>query len=88
LTPREGEYAVKLLYSRNGQPSLVTLGDGSTLRVINTTWGRDFDAEYDHVSANVSPFVDGWPIATFDASEICQIVDEQGAILFRVSDQT
>lgn len=47
MTPREGQYAVKLLLSRNGTVSIVTLGNSARLRVLNITPGRDDGDEYD-----------------------------------------
>jgi hypothetical protein len=85
MPPKEGEYVVKLLISRNGLPSLVTLNSGATHRVLNITYGRDLGEEFDHLDANVSPSEEGWPQEFFLASEVREITDEDGTVLFRVT---
>ena len=85
MTPREGNYVVKLLYSRNGLASLVTLDDGSERRVLNIATGRDLYEEFDHITINISPPEDGWDLDLFNSSEIRQVETLDGEILFRSS---
>lgn len=83
MTPREGEYAVKLLLSRNGSASFVTLSDGATCRVLNITPGRDAGEKFDHISTNVAPPQEGIESDFFYASEVREIATEDGTVLFR-----
>ncbi len=83
MTPRESEYVVKLLVSRNGSKSLVTLTNGTTHRVLNIVYGRDLGEQSDHISTNVTPPQDGLESDFFYASEVQEIAAEDGAVLFR-----
>jgi hypothetical protein len=81
MTPREGQYAVKLLLSRNGTESIVTLSNGAACRVLNVIPGRDAGDEYDHITAFIAE-PDGQN-NFFYASEVREIATDDGTVLFR-----
>jgi hypothetical protein len=83
MTHREGEYAVKLLLSRNGTESIVTLGNGTVLRVLNIVPGRDAGDEFDHISTNVADAHMNGESDFFYVSEVREIATEDGTVLFR-----
>ncbi|ESY39083.1 hypothetical protein NKK48_12000 [Mesorhizobium sp. C386A] len=83
MTPRESEYVIKLLVSRNGSNSLVTLTSGTTHRVLNIVYGRDLGEQFDHISTNVTPPQEGLESDFFYASEVQEIAAEDGVVLFR-----
>ncbi|MER8570337.1 hypothetical protein NKH85_20440 [Mesorhizobium sp. M0924] len=82
MTPRESEYVIKLLVSRNGSNSLVTLTNGTTHRVLNIVYGRDLGEQFDHISTNVTPPQEGLESDFFYASEVQEIAAEDGVVLF------
>ncbi|RWD81324.1 hypothetical protein [Mesorhizobium sp.] len=83
MTPREGEYAVKLLLSRNGTESVVTLSNGAVLRVLNIVPGRDAGEQFDHISTNIAVPFEDHESDFFYASEVREISTEDGTVLFR-----
>ncbi|WP_457154949.1 hypothetical protein [Mesorhizobium sp. P5_C1] len=83
MTPREGEYAVKLLLSRNGTESIVRLSNGAALRVLNIVPGRDAGDEFDHISTNIADAHVDRESDFFYASEVREIATEDGTVLFR-----
>ena len=94
MTPQEGEQVFHILHRRDGKLSNVSLADGTTCIVWNIAWGRDLGEEFDHITANCSPFVsdNGEPADTPEApmhffltSQVSAILDEWGNELFRVS---
>lgn len=88
MTPQEGEQALHILRSRGGELSTVTLLGGREVAVRDVAWGRDPGADFDHVSANVSPPSD-LDFHFFETSEIVRIHDPQsGRVLFEVSSLT
>ena len=44
-----------LLKERCQLLTLVELCDGRRLEVCNIVWGRDIEADYDHITTNISP---------------------------------
>ncbi|TRC98922.1 hypothetical protein FJV76_06380 [Mesorhizobium sp. WSM4303] len=83
MTPLEGEYAVKLLLSRNGTKSIVTLSNGAVLRVLNIVPSRDAGEQFDHISTNIAIPHEDHESDFFHASEVREIATEEGAVLFR-----
>lgn len=83
ITPGRGEHLVRLLRSRDGRLTRVTLTSGETLDVYDIASGRDLGAEWEHVTTNCSPPVEGRPIHSMTTSEIVRIeAPETGAVLF------
>ncbi|TIN74628.1 hypothetical protein [Mesorhizobium sp.] len=82
MTPREGEYLVKLLLSRNGSVSIVTLSNGSVHRVFNIVPGRDAGEQFDHISTNIAVLYEDRESDFFYASEVCEIATEDGTVCF------
>jgi hypothetical protein len=58
------------------------MADKRSLQVMNVAWGRDDGADYDHVSANISPSIDGLPFHFFHTSQVQSLADENGDTLF------
>lgn len=85
MSPREGEYVVKLLVSRNGSETLVTLSNGVAHRVLNIAHGRDSGEQFDHISTNVAPPQEGLESDFFYTSDVQEIASKEGVVLFRLS---
>ena len=55
MSPQMGEAVCYLLKERCQLLTLVELCDGRRLEVFNIVWGRDIEADYDHITTNISP---------------------------------
>jgi hypothetical protein len=55
MSPRDGETITRILRTRCGQWTLVTLTGGRHLRVFDIAWGRDMGDDFDHLTTNISP---------------------------------
>lgn len=82
MTPEQGATALSILLARNGRLTLVTLSENRESQVLNVAWGRDFGADFDHVTTNISPAVRGLSVDFFHTSEIVKLCDENGGDLF------
>lgn len=59
------------------------LSDNRALTVLNVAWGEDMGDDFEHLTSNVSPWVDGTSIDLFFTDEIVKIVDpESGAVMW------
>jgi len=75
---------VALLQSRDGQETAVELSQDRRLFVFNIAWGDDLGDEFEHITTNISPSVDGAPIDLFFTDEVARVVDPvSGEILWR-----
>lgn len=75
MSKNYAEHFLEILRSRDGVDTRVELASGEAVIVRNVAWGRDEGASFDHVTANISPEVDGLEIEFFHTSEIVRIVD-------------
>ena len=77
------ERALDILKSRDGELIKVITSDGTTYRVWNIAWGYDLGTDVAHITANISPGVEGEEVHFFHANEIVSMVDlESGAVWF------
>jgi hypothetical protein len=54
------------------------------LLVFNIAWGEDFGDDYEHVTTNISPSVEGTTVDLFFTDEVAEIVEaESGAVLWK-----
>jgi hypothetical protein len=84
MTPKQGSAVSRLLETRSGLPSRVTLQDGKVLQVHNVAAGRDMGAEFDHFTTNISPAPSGaHTVDFFTADQVVEIVAlESAEVLF------
>ena len=75
ITPGLGAPIVDALEARTGVVTLVNMKDGLTYRVFNVCWGRDMGEDWEHVSANVSPSVEGASFDFFHTGDVAELVD-------------
>jgi len=74
---------IQLLRDRDGIRTDVTLKDGRILAVFNVAWGYDMDDPFAHLSANVSPTVEGHALDFFFTHDVAAIADpETGSVLY------
>ena len=66
---------IPLLRQREGQETIVFLSNARTLRIFNAVWGQDLGEDFEHITSNISPNVDGATIDFFFTDEIASIVD-------------
>jgi hypothetical protein len=71
VTPAQGEQVIAILRGRDAELTIATLASGKVFKVLNIAWGRDDGAEFDHVTTNISPSVEGYDLDGFLTSEIC-----------------
>jgi len=84
IDPKEAEQALSILRSRDHQPTLVRLQDGSEEVVYNVASGRDLGNPYDHVTTNISPFRDDAEFSFWFTHQLIEIVDpETGRTLWQ-----
>jgi hypothetical protein len=82
-SPAHCRLIVPILCSRDGLPTEVLLSGDRSLTVLNIAWGEDIGDDYEHLTSNVSPTVDGGSIDLFFTDEVLQVLDPQsGAILW------
>lgn len=82
MKPEQGEEALTILRSRDGQLTVAALSNGRASKILNIAWGRDDGADFDHITTNISPSTDGLPIDFFHTFEIVSLKDENGGVLF------
>ena len=63
------------LTARDGQKTRVELSGPRSLEVFNIAWGDDMGDDYEHITSNISPMVDGSTIELFFTDEVVRIVD-------------
>jgi hypothetical protein len=65
---------VPLFRERDGQETKVLLSGARTLRVFNIAWGQDLGDDFEHITSNISPWIDE-SIDIFFTDEIASVVD-------------
>jgi hypothetical protein len=84
VTVQEGEYISKLLRNRDGLMTYITLIDGKTIKAWDAGYaGRDIGDCFDHFYPNSTRETQHLESDFFYASQVVEISDEDGAILFR-----
>jgi hypothetical protein len=74
---------VPILRDRDGHLTLVTMADGRVLKVFNIAWGQDAGEDYEHVTTNISPSIEGQVVDFFLTSEVANIsIPAGGELLF------
>lgn len=72
-----------LLTARDGQKTRVELSGPRSVEVFNIAWGDDIGDDYEHITSNISPTIDGSTIDLFFTDEVVRIVDPSiGAVLW------
>jgi len=80
--PRDADL-IALFVSRDGSRLVVKVDGGSSYEVFNIAWGYDMGDDHAHVTSNISPDVDGFPIDVFSTESVIEILDgETGARLY------
>lgn len=75
ITPGLGAPIVGILERRTGIKTLVEMTSGQTYSVFNVCWGRDMGEDWEHVSANISPFVEGASFDFFLTQDVAKLMD-------------
>ena len=75
MTPDEEKMLITLLSERDGLLSIVELKDRKRLSVWNIAWGYDSGDDFAHVTTNISPNHDGYPIDFFSTSDVVRLLD-------------
>ncbi|MGH6964055.1 MAG: hypothetical protein ACREE0_06200 [Phenylobacterium sp.] len=84
ITPGNGAALVALLEARDGTATILVLQDGQRVLALNCAWGRDIGADWEHLTVNVSPSVDGVDIEFLSTAEVVGALDpDTGAVLYR-----
>jgi len=75
---------VPLLEARDGQKTRVDLSGQRNFEVFNIAWGEDIGDDYEHITSNISPEVDGARVDLFFTDEVARVIDPtNGAILWK-----
>jgi hypothetical protein len=83
ILPGKGRRLVRLLAGRRGRPTLLRLTDGREVTAFNSVWGRDWGAEWEHLTLNLSPRVAGAEVRTVSAEQVVEARDLDGRLLHR-----
>ena len=79
-SPGHAAEIIPLLRKRDGQSTIVTMVDGRVFEVFNIAWGLDDGADYEHVTSNISPSVEGRCVDFFLTNDVrsvtCPIAGE------------
>ena len=82
-SPTHCRLVVPLLKARDGDATNLELSAQRALTVFNIAWGEDFGDDYEHVTTNISPSIDGTTVDLFFTDEVTKIVEPtSGAILW------
>ncbi len=80
--PRDADL-ISLLVSRDGARLVVKIDGGASYEVFNIAWGYDMGDDHAHVTSNISPSIDGFPIDVFSTANVSEVLDgETGARLY------
>ncbi|MEO6215990.1 MAG: hypothetical protein ABIO86_08170 [Sphingomonas sp.] len=79
-SPAHCRLIVPLLCSRDGRRTDVLLSGNRTLPVFNIAWGEDMGDEFEHLTSNNSPFVDGADADLFFTDEVVRVVDPETGV--------
>ena len=83
IVPGFGIEIVELLEARNGLMTLVEMANGQTIEAYDSAAGRDMGEDWEHVTLNASPPIDGRDIHFVMTSDIIRILDPtNGATLY------
>lgn len=83
-SPAHCRLIVSLLNARDGQKTRVDLSGRRTFEVFNIAWGEDIGDDYEHITSNISPFLDGASVDLFFTDEVASLIDPtNGAILWK-----
>lgn len=83
ILPGKGRRLVRLLAARRGRATTLRLADGREVTAFNCAWGRDWDAEWEHLTLNLSPRVPGAEVRSVSAEEVVEARDADGRVLHR-----
>lgn len=79
---------IPVLRARDGKETGVLLSNERALTVYNIAWGDDLGDDFEHVTTNASPKVDGATIDLFFTDEVASIIDPLSGILLWETDGT
>lgn len=74
-SPTHCSRIVSLLQTRDGRATTIELLADRVATVFNIAWGDDLDDNYEHISTNISPEVDGASFDFFFTDEVARVVD-------------
>lgn len=82
-SPAHCRLIVPLLNARGGHRTELELSDHRSLIAYNIAWGEDIGDDYEHLTTNISPAVDGTDADLFFTDEVAKILDpETRAVLW------
>jgi hypothetical protein len=82
-SPAHCRLIVPLLKARDGQSTKLELSGPRSLEVFNIAWGEDIGDDYEHITTNISPEVNGTTVDLFFADEVASVIDPaSGKILW------
>lgn len=83
VAPSRAAEIVPILRKRDGRATSVTLTEGSVLTVFNIAWGSDEGEDYEHLTTNISPSIQGSSTDFFLTSDVWSVVaPEAGQLLW------
>lgn len=77
ILPGKGRRLVRLLARRRGRPTVLRLADGREVVAWNSVWGRDWNAEWEHLTLNLSPRVIGAEVGTLSTRDVRAVIDAE-----------
>lgn len=87
-SPAHCRLIVPLLRSRDGQQTEVLLSGNRLLSVFNIAWGEDMGDEFEHLTSNISPALDGIGPDVFFTDEVVEISDPATGVTMWETDGT
>jgi len=82
-SPAHCRLIVPLLQARDGRNTALKLSGQRALEVYNIAWGEDLGDDFDHLTTNISPEVDGATVDLFFTDEVVSVIDPaNGAVLW------
>ena len=67
---------------------MLELSGPRSLEVFNIAWGEDMGDDYEHLTTNISPDIDGTTVDLFFTDEVARIVDPASGALLWETDGT
>ncbi len=83
ILPGRGRGLVRVLAARRGRATTLRLIDGREVTAWNCVWGRDWGAEWEHLTLNLSPRIAGATVETVSTRSVVEARDEEGRALHR-----
>lgn len=85
VLPGAGAPLVRLLASRHGKPTRLTLRDGAEVTAWNCAWGMDYGRDWEHLTLNMSPRLTEADTAFVSTADVVVASDpESGRALYQL----